>query len=118
MSTDQVDILPCWAHISFMGDVDYKAYVSQVEIAGAQFLKVEPLGYDGTMMTALYYRPETVYSLTPISEEQMRADIERVRDEVRRRDEMLAARQLAPVAVMEEFGEPDEGDEPDPRDRY
>ena len=71
--TDAPDALDTWAIIEAMGHRTAIGRVCEATIAGKQLLKVDRL--DGAVQ---YYPPESLYCLTPCSEEQARAAQKRV----------------------------------------
>lgn len=61
-----------WCIVELMGHRRIGAKVSEAQIAGSQFLRLEIPNTDGSWTTQ-FYRPEAVYCLTPSAERIARA---------------------------------------------
>ena len=57
-----------WVILEVMGHKKVAGLLSETQLAGAQFLRIDIPGPDGFQATQLY-RPESVYCITPVSEE-------------------------------------------------
>jgi hypothetical protein len=55
-----------------MGHRRMAGLASEVIIAGGQFIRIDIPGRDGPTRLTQYYRPESVYCLTPTTEETAR----------------------------------------------
>lgn len=67
-----------WAILELMGHRRLGGYISEAEIAGAKFLRIDIPSSDGPPTTQLY-GPSAIYSLTPTTEEIAKAVAERNR---------------------------------------
>lgn len=56
-----------WCILELMGHRKYGGHVSETEIAGAQFLRLDVHNNSGQILTQ-YYSPSSVYCITPTSE--------------------------------------------------
>lgn len=120
MTAEQGQVAPAetfagWAELQIMGHVRHAGYVSEVSLFGASFVKIETISPEtGEAGPTLYYGASSVYSLAPMPEEAIRAEIAKRREWATRRQQLLAP---APRAVVEEADEgdyydgDDEGDE-------
>lgn len=62
-----------WSVIELMGHRRLGGYVSEVQIAGAGFFRVDvPGDAEGETHSTQYYPPSSVYCLTPVTEEAAR----------------------------------------------
>lgn len=112
MSEETGSPLPCWADVAFMGHVHFVGYVSEIEMAGAKLLKVEPISpADGTPEPASYWPPTNLYSLQPRAEDEIRAEIGKRRAYALRRQQMYAPPQLEEVEREAEEPHVYEGDD-------
>lgn len=57
-----------WAVLELMGHRRLAGYLTEVDLAGGRFLRIDVPMADGTMATQLY-SPAAVYAITPASEE-------------------------------------------------
>jgi hypothetical protein len=62
-----------WAILEVLGHRRLAGYVTEVELAGAGFLRIDIPGLQAGAMTSQFYGPSAVYALTPTSEETARA---------------------------------------------
>lgn len=61
-----------WAIIEQLGHKRIAGYVTDVVLAGAGFLRVDIPGGDGKMVATQFISPQTVYAITPTTEEVAR----------------------------------------------
>jgi hypothetical protein len=57
-----------WANVELFGHQRVVGLVTEAQIAGSKFLRIEALNKDGGTTTR-FYGPSAVYCLTPISEQ-------------------------------------------------
>lgn len=69
---DQNSTFRSWAILEGMGHRRLAGFVSERVIAGAAFIQIDIPGRDGRMATQ-FYSPQSVYALTPTTEEVARA---------------------------------------------
>lgn len=62
-----------WTILELMGHRRLGGYVTEVNIAGAGFLRIDVPGADGTPVASQFYPPSSVYCLTPVAEAMARA---------------------------------------------
>ena len=62
----------CFAKLELFGHAVLYGKVSECQIAGAAFLRIEVLGSDGIEQNTEYINPSSVYALRPITEELCR----------------------------------------------
>ena len=62
-----------WCVLELMGHRRLGGKVSEQEIAGAAFLRIDVPGADGTTAATPFYSPAAVYAVTPTTEEMARA---------------------------------------------
>lgn len=92
--SDRVDL--GWCVVEMLGHRVTCGFVSEVEIAGAGFLRVDLWSEEGTPKTTQFVSPQSVYCLTPTTEEAVR---ERMRPR--------PVHRYALVAEIEERDDPD-----------
>lgn len=61
-----------WAILELMGHRRVAGKVTEQEIAGANFIRIDVYGDDGAVATQ-FYSPQAVYAITPTTEEIARA---------------------------------------------
>lgn len=69
-----------WAIVELFGHSQIAGYVTEQEIAGTSFLRVDVPGKGDEGFTKLY-GPSAIYCMTPVSEEVALAVVERLRVE-------------------------------------
>ena len=70
-STNQT--LDCWAYVELMGHARTAGKVSEQQVAGAGFVRVDvPASDDGPAYTRLF-APSAIYAITPCTEEMAKA---------------------------------------------
>jgi hypothetical protein len=62
-----------WCVLELMGHRRLAGYVTEQEIAGAAFLRIDVPGAEGQPDATQFYRPGVVYAITPTTEEIARA---------------------------------------------
>lgn len=111
--TDDMKLFEGWAILELMGHRRLAGYVSEVEIAGQGFLRLEipEVVEDDETMPAVtqFYSPSSVYALTPTTEETARG--------VRSRPAPVHAYEVArlpalPVGSLARTDRDDEDDDP------
>lgn len=61
-----------WAVVEMLGHRVIAGFVSEVEIAGAGFLRVDLWSEEGAPRTTQFVAPASVYAITPTTEEAVR----------------------------------------------
>lgn len=61
----------CWAILELLGHRRLAGYLTEQQIAGAAFLRIDVPGEDGKTTTQLY-SPQAVYAITPCTEDTAR----------------------------------------------
>ncbi|MGE5590980.1 MAG: acetyltransferase [Bacillota bacterium] len=61
-----------WAILELMGHRRLAGHVTEQEIAGASFIRIDVPGVDATVATQ-FYAPVAIYAITPTTEEVARA---------------------------------------------
>jgi hypothetical protein len=89
-----------WAILELMGHRRLGGYIQEATIGGTSFVRVDIPGADGQTVATQFYSPQSVYCITPVSEEVARA--------------VAAASEVAPVHRWElpQLREADESAEP------
>lgn len=67
------DTFAGWAILELMGHRRLGGYVTEATLAGAGFLRIDVPGQGEATVATQYYRPDSVYALTPATEEAARA---------------------------------------------
>ncbi|MEU8278192.1 hypothetical protein ACFYOK_37505 [Microbispora bryophytorum] len=95
-----------WAILELMGHRRLAGHLSEQEIAGASFLRIDVPGDEEQAAATQFYSPSAVYAITPTTEETARA--------------VARGRRPAPVQRWEIAAPPapDEGDEQDNEDGW
>lgn len=62
-----------WCVLELLGHRRLGGKVSEQEIAGAAFLRIDVPGPDGAPVATQFYSPSAVYAITPTTEEMARA---------------------------------------------
>lgn len=62
-----------WTILELMGHRRLGGYVTEVNLAGAGFLRIDVPGAEGAPVATQYYPPSSVYCLTPTSEAMAKA---------------------------------------------
>lgn len=62
-----------WLVLELMGHRRIAGHVTEQEVAGRGFLRIEIPADDGTTFATQFYSPTAVYGFTPVSEETARA---------------------------------------------
>ncbi len=65
-----------WAILELLGHRRLVGLVSECEIAGAGFLRIDVMAEEGGFKVTQYYAPAAVYCVTPTTEEAVRAEVE------------------------------------------
>lgn len=68
--SDHIDL--GWAVVEMLGHRVIAGFVSEVEIAGAGFLRVDLWAEEGTPKTTQFVAPASVYAITPTTQEAVR----------------------------------------------
>jgi hypothetical protein len=66
-----------WAVVELFGHDRIAGYVTEQEIAGAAFVRVDVPGEDGQEGFSKLFGPSAIYSLTPVSETVARIAVQR-----------------------------------------
>jgi len=67
------DVLPCWAVLELMGRRRLAGWLSEQQVAGASFLRIDVPGTSADHPGASQlYAPAAVYAITPTTEETAR----------------------------------------------
>lgn len=61
-----------WAILEIMGHRRLGGFVSEQQIAGAAFLRIDVPGPEGNITASQFYAPSSIYCITPTSEETAR----------------------------------------------
>ena len=67
------DAFAGWAILELMGHRRLGGHVTETTIAGAGFFRIDVPASEGGNVATQYYRPDSVYCLTPATEETARA---------------------------------------------
>lgn len=70
---NETPVFAGWMIVEIMGHRRLGGYVTEQQIAGAGFLRIDVPGPDGTPLATQFYPPASVYAITPCSEEAARA---------------------------------------------
>jgi hypothetical protein len=103
-----------WTILELMGHRRLGGYVTEQEIAGAGFLRIDIPGADGTPAATQFIPPSSVYCITPTTEPIARAVALRNQPAPVARWELPA---LPEKTHLEPEDDPYEPDEPDDDDR-
>ena len=68
MTTENSEVFSGWSILELMGHRRLAGFVSEQEIAGAAFLRIDVPGDNGFTATQ-FYAPSAVYCITPTTEE-------------------------------------------------
>lgn len=106
---------PTWALVELMGHRQVAGRVSEAELCGKPILRVQIPGPEGAFFPQ-FYRPESIYSLTPTSEERVRAWAQRYEPDPASRFQLLTP--MVSVSVVDGSDPPvdhvdDDDDAPD-----
>lgn len=71
--SEQSEPFAQWAVLELMGHRRLAGYVTEQEIAGKGFLRLDVPGVDGSPAVTQLYNPASVYCLTPTTEATARA---------------------------------------------
>jgi hypothetical protein len=63
----------CHAILELLGHRRLAGWLTEAQIAGASFLRLDVPGPDGALVASQYYSPGSVYAITPTTEEIARA---------------------------------------------
>lgn len=66
------DKFASWAFLELMGHRKLAGFVTETEVAGGKFLRIDVTDSDGKSLSQ-FYRPEAVYCITPTTETMVRA---------------------------------------------
>lgn len=66
-----------WAICEILGHRRLVGLVSECELAGAGFFRIDVMDPEGGFKATMYVPPASVYCLTPTTEEEVRAEVER-----------------------------------------
>lgn len=86
------DTFAQWCVLELMGHRRLAGYVTEQEIAGAAFLRIDVPGADDQPDATQFYRPGAVYAITPTTEEIARSVARGSRPEPVHRWELPAAK--------------------------
>lgn len=102
-----------WAILELMGHRRLAGKVTEQEIAGARFIRIDVPGPGGTAATQ-FYAPGAVYAITPTTEEMARAVAQISQPEPVTRWELsgLLTTHSTAGARSRSYGEDEENDEP------
>lgn len=104
--TEQTEQLDTWAIVDLFGHQRIAGRVTESTFAGGAFLRVDVPATSQVEAYTRFYRPEAIYSFSPVSEEVARGMAERIRS---RPVEVYELRQL--MAAKANAGDCDEYDE-------
>ena len=62
-----------WAILELMGHRRLAGHLSEQEIAGSPFVRIDIPGQDGAAAATQFYSPSAVYCVTPVAEELARS---------------------------------------------
>jgi len=65
---DEQTALECWAIVELMGHRRLAGFLTEQQIAGAGFLRLDVHGAEAEVLTQ-FYAPAAVYAITPTTEE-------------------------------------------------
>ncbi|MCI0687962.1 MAG: hypothetical protein L0Y54_12090 [Sporichthyaceae bacterium] len=71
MSSDH-EVFAGWVILEVMGHRRLAGYVTEQQVAGASFLRLDVPGPDGPVIATQLYRPDSVYCITPTTEDLAR----------------------------------------------
>ena len=71
-STDQSEGFRQWAILELMGHRRLAGMVTEQQIGGASFIRIDVPGSDGAAVSTQFYAPGAVYCITPTTEETAR----------------------------------------------
>jgi len=97
-----------WAVVELFGHQQIAGFVTEQEIAGTSFVRVDVPGLDGAEGLSKLYGPAAIYCITPVSEEVAVAVVENLRPRPLNVWVPDLQRKLPPPTV-----EPDDRPEPD-----
>lgn len=98
-----------WAVVEMLGHRRLVGKVSQVELAGVKMLRVD---IPSTPATFIFVNPLSLYALSPTTQEEVRAEIEREAEQNRR----AAQRQLSAPTPEDDDEDVDDRDPVDDAD--
>lgn len=102
-----------WAKLELMGHLRFTGYVEEVEVVGITMVSCIPLDAEGKEGPRRYFGPASIYSLSPMTEEEARAIITDRQERTARRLALTAARQAPQIEeepADEDLAGPDEWD--------
>ena len=73
MVTEEQQVYEGWTILELLGHRRLGGYVTEVNIAGAGFLRIDVPGPAGSPVATQFYPPGSVYCLTPVAETMARA---------------------------------------------
>lgn len=113
MTEQEASPLRFWAVLELMGHRRLAGYLTEQEVAGAAFIRIDVPGDEGATATQ-FYAPAAVYCITPTTEEIARAVAKRDRPEPVSRWELPAPKAEArPLPDEDPDPYDDEDDDPD-----
>lgn len=77
MATEQRESYAGWTVLELFGHRRLAGYVSEVQVAGAGFVRIQIPGDNGEWAAEQSYGPAAIYSITPCTEEVARAMVKR-----------------------------------------
>lgn len=77
MTTDERQTYAGWTVLELFGHRRLAGYVSEVQVAGAGFVRIQIPGDNGEWAAEQSYGPAAIYSITPCTEEVARAMVKR-----------------------------------------
>lgn len=97
MDTDKTPGFEGWAVLELMGHRKLAGKVTEAEIAGKGFIRLDVPGEEGTLATQ-FYSPGSLYCLTPVTEAVARALAKRYQPEPVSRYELPQLTEAPPKA--------------------
>lgn len=101
-----------YAKLELMGHLSFLGFVEEVDLFGVTVIAIDPLDDEGNVGKRRYFSAGSLYSLTPCTEDEIRATIEQRRQWTERRARIMRPPQL------EEAHEGDDGDSDDGDDEH
>lgn len=115
---DEQKVYEGWTILEVMGHRRLGGYVTEVNIAGAGFLRIDVPGENGAPVATQFYPPASVYCITPVAESMARAVALRNQPQPVSRWELAPPAQPKTVEVEEEGADEGERYEDDDPRRY
>lgn len=108
----QAETFDSWALVELMGHQRIAGRVTEAEIGGCKFIRVDVPGTDERQPLTKYLGPSSIYAITPLSEETARETARRIHPEpISAWDARLLAQEADKRSTVRQLSDGDTEDE-------